>query len=284
VSHNQVTEYLRPRALEEALALLHNAGKSARLVGGGADVALSLGNEVSTLIDLCNLGLSTIEDTGDQIQIGATATLNQVLESADIKAMYGGVLSKMLQKVASPLLRNIGTIGGTLVSAHPWSDVIPLLEVLGAQVTLYDGQYQTYDISKLYESRAIFTGSIVTQVAIPKADGRDFAAFHKFSRTGYDVALLNVACYLHMGNDGCRKSRIAIGGTPHLASRVAKVEEALNKERLTPETIEQVALVARDTTKTANDRRATGEYRKQLVYAGVKQCLSEILDKSEDNK
>jgi CO/xanthine dehydrogenase FAD-binding subunit len=284
VSHSQVTDYLRPNTLDEALALQQEMGKLGRYLGGGADVALSLGKEVTTLIDLCNLGLSTIEDTGDEVQIGATATLNEVLENTHVASMYGGVVKIMLEEVASPLLRNIGTIGGTLVSAHPWSDVIPLFQVLDAKITLYNGERQTYDIPQLYASRSLFADSIVTQVMIPKSGPQDYAAFHKFSRTGYDIALLNVACYVRTDGDGCSEPRIAIGGTPHLASRVAEVEEALNGECLTTETIEQVALVARDTTKTANDRRASGEYRKQLVYAGVKRCLNEIMHKLEGRR
>lgn len=281
MSHSQVTDYLRPSALDEALALLRSAGKSARFVAGGADVVLSLGKHVTTLIDLCDLGLSKITESVDGIEIGATVTLNQMLENQSVTNVCNGVVKDVLSKVGSPLLRNIATVGGTLVSAHPWSDVIPLLEVLDAKATLYDGQYQTQNISKLYASRSLFANSILTKVVIPNSDGQEYAAFHKFSRTGYDIALLNVACYMQIDGSSCTKARVAVGGTPHLASQIGKVEEALTGNPLNPESIEKASVIAREHTNTANDRRATGQYRKQLVYAGVKRCLHEIMKKLE---
>ena len=286
MSRSQLTSYVRPSTLQEALALLHERGKSARYVGGGADVARSLPSDVTTLIDLCALNLSSIEEGADGIVIGATATLNEVLENESVAKICDGVIAEMMRKVGSPLLRNLATIGGTLVSAHSWSDVIPVFLVLDAQVTLYDGEFRTLPLASLYASKGKFADSILTAVTIPVSDPDDYAAFHKFSRTGYDIALLNCACYLHISAGRCTEVRIAAGGTPRLATRLPQVEdalraEALRGEALSDDTIEKVARIAQDTTSTANDKRASGEYRKQLVYASVKRCLRQIAEKLE---
>ncbi|MCD6495031.1 FAD binding domain-containing protein [Candidatus Bipolaricaulota bacterium] len=281
MSRSQVTKYLRPSTPEEALTLLRNGGKSARYVGGGADVARTLPGDVTTLIDLCTLNLSSIEESAESIVIGATATLNEVLENRSVANVCNGVVAEMMRKVGSPLLRNMATIGGTLVSAHSWSDVIPLLLVLDAEITLYDGDSRTMGLGDLYASRERFANSILTSVMIPVSGPGDYAAFHKFSRTAYDIALLNCACYVHVEEGRCTEARIAAGGTPRLATRLPQVEAALPGEALSDETIERVAQVARDTVKTADDRRASGEYRKQLIYAGVKSCLHEIAQRLE---
>jgi len=281
VSRSQLTNYARPSTPDEALTLLHKAGKSARYVGGGADVARGLPSDVTTLIDICALNLSSIEEGPDGIVIGATATLNEVLESESVSKVCDGVIAEMMRKVGSPLLRNIATIGGTLVSAHSWSDVIPLFLVLDAQVTLYDGESHTLSLGDLYTLRGQLADSILTSVKIPASAAGDYAAFHKFSRTGYDIALLNCACYVHVDDGRCSEVRIAAGGTPRLAARLPQLEEALRGEALGDETIERVARVAQETTETANDKRASGQYRKQLVYAGVKRCLRQIAEKLE---
>ncbi len=279
MSRSQVTNYLRPSTPEEALSLLRDGGKSARYVGGGADVARTLSSDVTTLIDLCSLNLSSIEERPDGTVIGATATLNDVLENKSVAKVCGGVIVEMMRKVGSPLLRNIATIGGTLASAHSWSDVIPLFLVLDARVSLYDGEYQTLALADLYRSREEFTDQILTAVTIPVTVPGDYAAFQKFSRTAYDIALLNCACYLHVDGGRCSEGRIAAGGTPHLGVRLPEVEAALRGETLSEASIENAAHVARDTTQTADDRRASGGYRKDLVYAGVKHCLHEIAGK-----
>ena len=281
MSQSQLTNYVRPSKLAEALAQFREGGKSARYVGGGADVARTLPSDVTTLIDLCALNLSSIEERHEGIVIGATATLNEVLESESVAKICDGVIAEMMRKVGSPLLRNIATIGGTLASAHSWSDVIPLLLVLNAQVTLYDGEYRTIGLGDLYTLRGQLADSILTSVTIPASGPGDYAAFHKFSRTAYDIALLNCACYVHMEAGRCTEARIATGGTPRLAARLPQVEEALRGEALSDAVIEKVARIAQDTTETANDKRASGQYRKQLVYAGVKRCLQQIVEKLE---
>ena len=278
---SQVTNYLRPSSPEEALTLLRDGGKSARYVAGGADVARTLPSDVTTLIDLCAMNLSSIEEGPDGIVIGATATLNDVLEDESVAGICGGVIVDMMRKVGSPLLRNIATVGGTLASAHSWSDVIPLFLVLDARVTVYDGEYKTLGIADAYASREELADSIITSVTIPTSVSGDYAAFHKFSRTAYDIALLNCACRVHIEDGRCSDARIAAGGTPRLAARISQAEDALRGEALSDDTIERVARVARDAVQTADDRRASGEYRKQLVYAGVKDCLSEIAGKVE---
>lgn len=281
VSRSQLTNYARPSTLQEALTQFHEGGKSTRYVAGGADVARTLSSDVTTLIDLCSLNLSSIEEGANGIVIGATATLSEVLENESVARVCGGVIEEMMRKVGSPLLRNIATLGGTLASAHSWSDVIPLLLVLNTQVTVYDGESRTLPLADLYALRGQLADSILTSVTIPASVADDYAAFHKFSRTAYDIALLNCACYVHVDDNRCTEVRIAAGGTPRLGARLPRVEETLRGEALSDEVIEKVARIAQDTTETANDKRASGEYRKQLVYAGVKRCLQQIVEKLE---
>ncbi|HEX32638.1 MAG TPA: hypothetical protein ENF88_02965 [Candidatus Acetothermia bacterium] len=281
VPRSQVTNYLRPSSPEEALTLLRDGGKSARYVAGGADVARTLPSDVTTLIDLCAMNLSSIEERPDGIVIGATATLSEVLENGSVAGVCDGVIVDMMRKVGSPLLRNIATIGGTLASAHSWSDVIPLFLVLNAQVTFYNGEYRSLSLADAYAAREELADSIITSVTIPTSTAGDYAAFHKFSRTAYDIALLNCAAYLHIDDGRCSEVRIAAGGTPRLGERLPQAEGVVRGEALNTDTIERAAQVARDTTKTADDRRASGEYRKDLVYAGVKRCLEAIAGKVE---
>jgi len=114
VIRTQLKTYHRPDDLKEALTLLQQGGKTARVIGGGIDLALHLPPDVTALIDLSRLPLSSIEASSDGITIGATATMTEVLEHPAIASYLNGVIVTTLRQVASPLLRNLATIGGTL--------------------------------------------------------------------------------------------------------------------------------------------------------------------------
>jgi len=284
VIRTQLKTYHRPDDLKEALILLQQGGKTARLIGGGIDLALHLPPDVTALIDLSRLPLSSIEESSDGITIGATATMTEVLEHPAIASYLNGVIVTTLLQVASPLLRNLATIGGTLVSTHPWSDVIPLFLALGAEVTLVGEMSERIPLSDLYDSRERLKGKILTVVHLPKPAAGTAAAFRQFSRTGFDVALLNCACFVRVENGRCIETRIIVGGTPRLASSLPKAEESLIGAALTEEAIERTARIAQESSSVGDDRRASAGYRRELVYVGVKRSLSEIKDQLEEAK
>jgi len=280
VIRTQLKTYHRPDDLKEALTLLQQGGKTARLIGGGIDLALHLPPDVTALIDLSRLPLSSIEENNG-ITIGATATMTEALEHPAITSYLNGVIVTTLRQVASPLLRNLATIGGTLVSTHPWSDVIPLFLALGAEVTLVGEMSERIPLSDLYDSRERLKGKILTVIHLPKPAAGTAAAFRQFSRTGFDVALLNCACFVRVEDGRCIETRIIAGGTPRLASSLPKAEESLIGAALTEETIEKTARIAQESSSVGDDRRASADYRRELVYVGVKRSLSEIKDRLE---
>ncbi|MBU1049677.1 FAD binding domain-containing protein, partial [Candidatus Bipolaricaulota bacterium] len=114
-----VQTYHRPTSIEEAWRLLSDNGNSARLVGGGVDVALFTPTDITTLIDLTSLPYRSIELRDGELALGAVATLTELLESPAVAGYLGGIVVTMLRQVASPLLRNAATLGGTLASTHP---------------------------------------------------------------------------------------------------------------------------------------------------------------------
>jgi len=284
VALTQLKQYLRPTSLEEALTSLREGGKGARVIGGGIELVLFSPPDVTTLIDLSELSLSYIKENEAGLAIGATTTLTQIIGHQTVAQYLDGVIVGMLHQVASPLLRNLATIGGSLASANPWSDVIPLFLALDAKVTLFDGKYRSIPLSDLYPTRSHLSGSILTEVLLPVPAPRTAASFHQFSRTGFDVALLNCACLVKVDAGRCTVVRIVAGGTPRLGAALPAAEEALMGMELTDETIERVAHVARESVDTRDDRRASARYRKQLTYVFVKRCLQGIRDRLAEGK
>lgn len=268
--------YQRPSSIEEAWSLLSENGKSARLVGGGIDVALFTPPEVNTLIDLTLLDHRSIEMRDSELILGAGVTLTEMLESPVVSSYLGGVVATMLRQVASPLLRNVATLGGSLASTHPWSDVITLFLALDARVTQYAGQEQTTTLEGLIENRGTIDRAIITKVILPATASHTYASFETFVRTEFDVGMLNCACRLTLGDDGCSDGRIVFGGTPDIGHRINTVEDALNGKMLTTDVIEAAAELAAEAIPARDDVRASADYRRVLAEAGTRRCLHRI--------
>ena len=271
-----VQTYQRPTSVEEAWRLLKEGGESAKLVGGGVDVALFAPPRVSTLIDLTLISNRTIELRDDGLVMGAGATLTELLESSFAGEYSGGIVLDTLRQVASPLLRNAATVGGALAGTHPWSDVITLFLCLGACVTQYAGELRSVSLEELLEQRGIIDRSIITEVVLPVPVGRTFASFEKFIRTGFDVGMLNCACRLTIGDSGCEGVRIVFGGTPDIGHRLEVVEKALTGKKLDRAAIESAAELAAEVIPVRDDVRASANYRRVLAAAGVRRCLMRI--------
>ncbi|MFC2108280.1 FAD binding domain-containing protein [Candidatus Bipolaricaulota bacterium] len=271
-----VQTYQRPTSVEEAWRLLKEGGESAKLVGGGVDVALFAPPRVSTLIDVSMFVNRTIELREDELVMGAGVTLTELLESPFTGEYWGGIVVDMLRQVASPLLRNAATVGGTLAGTHPWSDVITLFLCLGACVRQYAGELRSVSLEELLGQRGIIDRSIMTEVVLPVPVGRTFASFEKFIRTGFDVGMLNCACRLTISDNGCDDVRIVFGGTPDIGHRLEVVEKALIGKKLDRAVIESAAELAAQVIPVRDDVRASADYRRVLAAAGVRRCLMRI--------
>jgi len=272
-----IRDYVRPATAEEAWAELGERGKTARPVGGGIDVHLFRVQEVSTLVDLTALELAYVRQ-GDGLAIGATTTFTEIIESAAAAEYLDGILVRVLERVASPLQRNLGTIGGTIGSAHPWSDVIPLLLALDAELTVYDGEERRLSLSEYLSDRARGARPLIIEVRLPVASASAACAFEEFSATGFDVAVLNCACFVASDGGRCETARVAVGGTPALATRLAAVESELEGQSLDGGTIDRIAGLAADAIDARDDRRASAGYRRDLVRVGVSRCLRRIAE------
>ncbi len=235
---------------------------------------------VTTLIDLSRLGIDDVRRERDDIVIGAMATLTQVLESPIVADVARGFLPRVLRQVASPLQRNVATIGGAAVRAHPWSDVVTALLVLDAQLELFDGHRRSMALADARE-RSEEPFPLVLAVRLPGARKGARAAFEKFSRTGFDVAALNCACAARVERGICHDARVAIGGTPSVARRLPRAETALDGKPLTESNMAAAAKAAAGEIDARDDRRASAAYRRRLADVGVRRCLAALAVETE---
>jgi 4-hydroxybenzoyl-CoA reductase subunit beta len=110
-------QVLRPHTLAEALSFLSTAGGDARVLGGGTDLVPSLGQklfEPECVVDLRLIPeIKGIRETDEGTEIGALTCLREIENSSYLRENYS-VLVEAARQVASPVIRNMGTIGGNI--------------------------------------------------------------------------------------------------------------------------------------------------------------------------
>lgn len=273
MSSANVAGFVRPDDLAAAFAAITDGAVP---VSGGTDVILRRPGQPLTLVDLTVLPLAGITATSAAYRIGATTTLSAMLEHEEVATLGDGIVGQMLRLVGSPLLRNRATIGGHLARGR-LSDVIPVLLALDTTITWYEGREYTADLADFYRDAVHRRPLVVTAVTIPRPSARSGAAFRKFSRTHFDLAILNCACRVDRApDDTVARARIVVGETPALAASLPGAEHDIVGRHLTARAIAAAATTAAAEIAAGDDERASAEYRRALTEVLVRRCLAEI--------
>lgn len=200
-----ITQYHRPKTLEEALQLLARPDVQTRALAGGTRL-----NQPSVeqfeVVDLQALGLAQVKAIGKAWEIGPTFTLQALLDYAEqAPADFTDALSKAIRHEATYNLRQVATIGGTLVSAGGRSPLTTVFLALDAALTLQPGE-EIVTLGDLLPLRAERLASrLVTQVSIPT---NIRLAYDYVARTPADQAIVSAAVALWPSG----RTRVALGG------------------------------------------------------------------------
>ena len=268
------------RDVEEALSLLSSYRGRGALLAGGLDLARTPRVDLEGLIDISGLGLSYVREENGGLRIGATTTLTDILESRPARHYAGGVLVELLQQVASPPLRNQATLGGAVVSAHPWADIPTVLVALGAEVRWADetGEHRAA-LEELWARpfRQIFREAVLIEIALPPWDGA--FAFRRLTRSAYDIALLNCTCGLGIKDGKISWARAALGATPRRGHRLPWLEEFLTGKVPGEELWREIRLKVGAKVEVGTDRRASADWRRAATGPLVIRTLARAAEK-----
>jgi carbon-monoxide dehydrogenase medium subunit len=271
-------EYHVPDSLEEAVRCLERAGGQARPLAGGQSLVRLMRFRYESpgqLVDLRRLGLSEIEEAGDTLTVGAMTT-DAALESSPHIKRYP-LLGDVARVIADPLIRNVGTIGGSAAYAHPSGDWGPAL--LAARATfLAAGPNGQRDIP----ADKFFVGSYCT--ALGPAEvltgirmsglGDGGGAYLKLHRKVGDFATVGVGVQLTVDAEG-RVSDCGIGLTGVALSyvRAAKAEEYLVGRSLDRDSLRRGSGIAAEETHPVKDARGSAIYKREMVKVLCAQAL-----------
>lgn len=268
-------ELAEPRSLPEAFSLLQDDG--ARPMSGGTALMLMMKAGVlrpTRLVSLRRLGLSTIENSGQGLRIGAMTTLRQLEKSAEARAGWP-VMAGTLRTLANVRVRNVATIGGALSHGDPHMDLPPLLSALGATVTIAgrNGERKA-PVESLYAGYLETTlkpGELITEVQIPPLGDRRAVYLKCTTRSADDWPALGMAVVLDPQK---REASIVVSAATDRPTRLAQVEKMLKGRDLDEKLVDQAAEAARG-MDIEGDLHGSAAYKKHLIAVYLKRAVNE---------
>jgi len=240
-----ITAYHRPTTLDEALTLL--AKPNTLPLGGGTLLSKPTTDSVEA-VDLQALGLDTVKKNGNNLELGATLTLQSLLESE-----YCPDALRSALKLEAPLnIRNSATVAGTLVSCDGRSTFVSALLAMDAKLSVISKKSSVIGVGEFLPLRP---RGLITQITIPL---NIKLAFDYVARTPSDKPIVCVA----VAGWGSGRKRLVVGGygkSPMLAMDGASSDD--------------VAVAARNAFHEATDEWASADYRMDVAATLAKRCV-----------
>ena len=248
-----ITTYHRPQKLEEALNLLTQPNTVP--LGGGTLLTQPTTDSVQA-VDLQSLGLDSLTKKGNDLEIGATCTLQSLLENENCPETL-----KTAIKLEAPInVRNSATVAGTLVASDGRSPFATALLAMDTKIekAIFDNSKIEFQISNLGEYLPLRPTNLITKIILPL---NTKFAFEFVSRTPADKPIICAA--LTQWSSG--RTRLTLGGygkSPMLAMDGTEAEG--------------IESAARNAYHEANDEWASAEYRMDVAAVLAKRCMEAI--------
>ncbi|MEV6638699.1 xanthine dehydrogenase family protein subunit M [Amycolatopsis sp. NPDC051371] len=280
-------EYERATSVEHALTLLEKYGQAGRVIAGGHSLIPMMKLRLAqpeVLVDINELAeLSGIDATPSALWIGALARHADLLASPEAGTLFP-VLHDAERVIADPIVRNRGTVGGSLCQADPSEDLSAAFAAVRAEAVIqgaageravpvrefFDGPYET----------AVGTGELLTGIRVPIRPGTG-SAYAKVGRRAGDWAVAAAAAVLTLDGDTIDEAGIGLTavGAPQFVA--AEAEDFLRGGAATAERFAKAGAIAAEHCRPAADQRGPVDYKRHLVAVLTTRALALALTRAE---
>ena len=259
--------YQKATSVADAAAKL-SAGDDARVLAGGQTLIAAMKLRLASPTDVIDLGgiaeLRGIKADKDAVVVGAMTTHAEVASSQDVNKQIPA-LAALAESIGDPMVRNMGTIGGSIANNDPAADYPAALVGLGATVKTNQREITADDFFTGMFMTALEPGEIIESVRFPKPKR---AAYMKFSNPASRYAIVGV--FIADTNQGVR---VAVTGAGACVFRVPEMEKALSG-KFSPEAVTGIS-VASDELNA--DLHASAEYRAHLITVMAKRAVEKAV-------
>ena len=263
--------YHQPTRLDEALRLV---AKGAQPVAGATALFTGKGRPEGDLVDITRLGMGNLSVEKARISLGATCTLSQVGDAAELPGMEGALLRRAARAVGSRPLRNVITVGGNIAHVAFWADLPVAFLALDAQVEMQKAgePARLVDFAECLKAKP-WDGGLITRVVVPVRAGTLGFGHERFSRTANDYPFATLCVTLKRDGGVAREVRVVVGALQPRAFRVAEVEAMVEGKGFDLGLLEKAGKKLSETVAVAPNFRASAEYRRELAGVLAKRAL-----------
>ncbi len=284
-------DHLEPETIDEACSLLSKYKGKAKVIAGGTDLLISMKKRqispqyvvnIKSIPDLDYIRYN--QESG--LKIGALATHQSIASSPIIKDKFG-LLAIACNKIGTPQVRNMGTVGGNICMAAPSADTAPPLIALGARVKLVSSRGE-----RIVALEEFLTGpgdtvleadETLTEIQVPSLAPHAGGVYLRLSqRSTVDIAAVGVAASITLGEDEiCSDAKIVLGAVAPTPIRAKRAEDAIKGKKIEDDLLEETARLASEEARPISDVRSSANYRKEMVRVLTKRAIMQALEQAK---
>ncbi|HKC57930.1 MAG TPA: FAD binding domain-containing protein [Vicinamibacterales bacterium] len=288
-------EFFAAKDSADAVALLARHGPKVKVIAGGTDLLADLKFAAASHAPQAVVDISRADDlrgihmTEQGLRIGALVTHTEIMRSPIIREQLPALVDAA-HTIGAIQTRNLGTLGGNLVTAVPSMDSGPTLVALDAIVTVAgpEGRRQMplADFFVGPRKTILKSDELLAEIIIPKENVGKPTHFLKFGlRKGQALALVNVAAAFWVGEGHTFKApRVALGAVAPKVIHAPSAESFLEGKPITPENMAEGGKLAVNDAKPINDFRASASYRRDLIAVLTRRALEAAYELSKRRK
>jgi aerobic carbon-monoxide dehydrogenase medium subunit len=284
-------DYAAPTTLGEALALLKQRGDDAKIMAGGQSLIPLLKlrfAQPGLVVDIGRLpSMAGIGRQNGHLSIGALARHVDVERNPDLPKLCP-ILVEAVHWISDPLVRNRGTVAGSVCHADPSGDWGSVMLALGASLVARSASGErVIPVDGFFQgpfTTALRADEIVTEIRIPLAAGPAGGAYQKLERKVGDFATVAVSVYVELKGGVVAKAGIGLTAVGPTNIKATAAEKSLIGQKLTDKAIAEAGRLAAAAAEPKDDIRGTAAYKKDVVRVFVQRGLKTALARAQEVK
>ena len=284
-------DYRAPTTLAEALDVLRDRGDEAKVMAGGQSLIPLLKlrfAQPALVVDIGQVhGLAGVRRDDGHLVIGALTRHVDIERSADLRSTLP-LLPEAAHWIADPLVRNRGTVGGSIAHADPAGDWGSVMLALDAEFVAHSKSgNRTIRAAEFFEgpfTTALKPDEVLTEIRIPLGKGRSGGAYNKLERKIGDFATVGVAVQVEMDGDKIARAGIGMTSVGDKNLKAVDAERSLAGKAPTDQAIAEAGRLAAAAAQPKSDVRGSAEYKKDVVRVFVQRGLRTAVARAKEGR
>ncbi|HMG29783.1 MAG TPA: xanthine dehydrogenase family protein subunit M [Jiangellaceae bacterium] len=282
-------DYVAPRTVEETLAILADGGEDVKILAGGQSLIPMMKLRLATpatLVDINRVpGLDAVDVADGHLTIGALTRHNDVVRSEVVTA-ENHTMAAAAPWISDPLVRNLGTVGGSVAHADPQGDWGSVMLACGADMVATSTRGQrTIPVGEFFVdlfTSALGPDELLTEIHVPRYQGPAGGTYLKLERKVGDYATVGVAIHLQLdaGKARIEQAGIALTAVGPKNIKAVDAEQALVGQAPGDDLFAEAAELAAAAAEPRTDVRGSADYKRSVVSTFVRRGLSRAAEQA----